>query len=321
MSDDFSRKIFESLRWLFRWLFDLEIKREEWQCRVTIHDYSCGKLQLKLVFESTDGIIFHHIEPFFRYAMQAKILHPDTCSDLKQASNSLLEWGVDFGRVPALTKNMASTVETLKQYGKNFIQDILLQLFKNIRCTREHGQSSVTGFPGYHMGVPQLYQVSDRDDSDMFLSFIKRNDVLVVREVAFSQAAKIRRFEINGRVHCPRISRLEMRFLHAQMSQKTHTQKKNGLTASKSKNKDSKPSGTKQNRKFAQQNNLQERSPSNSERQAMNSIEIRSENASRGLRSNGSGNNILSSFSATRKLPIQFENSFYFICRSGQLTF
>ena len=159
MSDDFSRKIFESLRWLFRWLFDLEIKRDEWQCRVTIHDYSCGKLQLKLVFESTDGIIFHHIEPFFRYAMQAKILHPDTCSDLKQASNSLLEWGVDFGRVPALTKNMASTVEILKQYGKNFIQDILLQLFKNIRCTRENGQSSVTGFPGYHMGVPQLYQV------------------------------------------------------------------------------------------------------------------------------------------------------------------
>jgi len=304
MLDAFSQKIFESLKWLFRWLFDLEIKGEEWQCRVTIHDYKCAKLQLKLDFESTDGIVFRDIESFFRYALQTKILQPDPCIDLKQTNNCIMEREIDFG-APALTKNMASIVDTLKRCRKKLVQDILLQLFKNARSTREHDQGLATEpsyFSGYNMGVPRSHQDSDRDDSGMFLPFIEKNDLLVVREVGFSQAAKICGFEINGgHSDCPRISRLEMIFLHAQMNGKTHDQKKNGLTASKNKNQDSSPGGMKQTRKLTKQNDMQGKSSSNSNsRQATNSKELRSENSSRGLKYDDSGNNVLCSFTTTR---------------------
>ena len=107
-------------------------------------------------------------------------------------------------------------------------------------------------------------------------------------------------------VHCPIIARLEMGFLQAQMNQKARDQKKNGLTASKSKNKDSRPGGMKQTRKLAKKNDMQEKSSSNSSsRQATNSTELRSENASRGLKYESSGDNILLYLVATRESPIQ----------------
>lgn len=300
MSDALSQKIFKSLKWLLRCLFDLEIKGEEWQCRVTIIDYSCARLQLKLVFESTDGIVFHNIESFFRYALQAKLLQNDSCSNLKQADNYFLERKeIDLEGAPALTQNMTSTVDNLKRYMEKVIHDVFVQLFKGTRSTREHCQEMGVTEPGYfseyHMGEPQLHPNSNRHDSGMLLSCIEKSNLLVIREVGFSQAAKVCSFEIkDSQVNCPTIiSRVKMGFLQAQMNRKTHNQKKNGITASKSKTKDRRSGGMKQTKKLAKQNGMQEKSSSNSSsRQATNSTELRPENDSREKKSEGLGNSI-----------------------------